>query len=142
MKNLNLNYKVVFTGSETALIQAFRDAEKNKKPLIGYFYEPQWFFDEVQLVKVDLPAYTAGCDSDPAKVACDYPPYDAGQDRLEDVRRLRQPGVRPGQELQVDQRRPEPGGQVHRRGQDGPRDAAKKWVNANPSKVDAWLKGT
>ena len=27
------------------------------------------------LVRVKLPAYTAGCDADPKKVACDYPPY-------------------------------------------------------------------
>ena len=43
VKNLKLNYKVVYAGSETALITAFRQAEKNKKPLLGYFYEPQWF---------------------------------------------------------------------------------------------------
>jgi glycine betaine/proline transport system substrate-binding protein len=40
VKNLNLNYKVVYAGSEAALIQAFRQAEANKKPLLGYFYEP------------------------------------------------------------------------------------------------------
>ena len=75
VKNLKLNYKVVYAGSEAALIQAFRQAEKNKKPLIGYFYEPQWFLSEVPLVKVNLPPYKDGCDADPAKVACDYPPY-------------------------------------------------------------------
>ena len=56
VKNLKLDYKVVYAGSETALIQAFRDAEKNKKPVIGYFYEPQWFFNELKLVKVDVAA--------------------------------------------------------------------------------------
>ena len=57
------------------MIQA-SSAEKNKKPLLGYFYEPQWFMSEVPLVKVNLPPYTEGCDADPAKVACDYPKYD------------------------------------------------------------------
>ncbi len=75
VKNLKLNYKVVFSGSEAALIQSFRQAEKNQKPMIGYFYEPQWFMAEVPLVKVNLPAYKAGCDADVAKVACDYPLY-------------------------------------------------------------------
>src|SRR6266545_1413523 len=69
VKNLKLNYKVVFSGSEAALIQSFRQAEKNQKPMIGYFYEPQWFLTEVPLVKVNLPAYKAGCDADVAKVA-------------------------------------------------------------------------
>jgi glycine betaine/proline transport system substrate-binding protein len=40
-----------------------------------YFYEPQWLFSKIKLVKVALPPYAVGCDSDPAKVACDYPPY-------------------------------------------------------------------
>jgi glycine betaine/proline transport system substrate-binding protein len=43
--------------------------------MIGYFYEPQWFLAQVALKKVALPAYKAGCDADPKKVACDYPPY-------------------------------------------------------------------
>src|SRR4051812_47997174 len=75
VKNLHLNYQVVVGGSEAALIQSFRSAEKNHTPLLAYFYEPQWFFSEVKLVRVHLPKYTPGCDSDPAKVACDYPPY-------------------------------------------------------------------
>ncbi|HEX8509070.1 MAG TPA: glycine betaine ABC transporter substrate-binding protein, partial [Propionibacteriaceae bacterium] len=37
VKNLGLNYEVVYSGSEAALITAFRDAEKNKKPMLGYF---------------------------------------------------------------------------------------------------------
>ena len=75
VKNLNLNYEVVVGGSEAALIESFRKAEQNKTPLLAYFYSPQWFLNEVPLVKVNLPEYTAGCDADPEAVACDYPPY-------------------------------------------------------------------
>jgi glycine betaine/proline transport system substrate-binding protein len=73
--NLKLNFKVVYAGSEATLIEQFRQAETQKKWLIGYFYEPQWFLSEVPLVRVKLPPYTAGCDADPKKVACDYPDY-------------------------------------------------------------------
>ena len=73
--NLKLNFKVIYSGSEAATITAFQGATKNKTPLIGYFYDPQWLFNEVHLKKVNLPAYTAGCDADPKTVACDYPPY-------------------------------------------------------------------
>jgi glycine betaine/proline transport system substrate-binding protein len=76
VKNLNLNFEVVVGGSEAALIESFRKAEQNKTPLIAYFYSPQWFLNEIKLVKVNLPPYTDGCDADPEKVACDYPPYD------------------------------------------------------------------
>lgn len=76
VRNLGLPFKVVYAGSETALIQAFRTAEQQKKPLLGYFYEPQWFMTEVKLVHIKLPAYVPGCDADTQKVACDYQPYD------------------------------------------------------------------
>ena len=64
VKNLKLNYKVVYGGSETALIQAFRQAEQKKTPVIGYFYSPQWLLSEIKLEKVNLPPYKAGCDAD------------------------------------------------------------------------------
>ena len=73
--NLHLNFKDVFSGSEAATITAFQQADKNKTPLIGYFYDPQWLLSEIKLVQIKLPPYVAGCDADLKKVACDYPPY-------------------------------------------------------------------
>jgi glycine betaine/proline transport system substrate-binding protein len=73
--NLGLDYKVVYSGSETASIQAYKSATEQKKPLIGYFYDPQWLHSQIKLDKVNLPAWTEGCDADPKKVNCDYPPY-------------------------------------------------------------------
>jgi glycine betaine/proline transport system substrate-binding protein len=75
IKGLDLNYKVVYAGSEAALIESFRAAETNKTPLIGYFYEPQWFLAEVPLVHILLPEWTEGCDSDLNNITCDYAPY-------------------------------------------------------------------
>jgi glycine betaine/proline transport system substrate-binding protein len=140
VSNLKLDYKVVYAGSETALIEAFRDAEKNKKPMLGYFYEPQWFLSEVDLVKIDLPEYTEGCDADVAKVACDYPVYDLNKVVSKEFADSKSPAVDlvknfswtnedqnlVAKYISVDQMNPE--------------DAAKKWVDANPEKVDAWLK--
>jgi glycine betaine/proline transport system substrate-binding protein len=74
--NLGLNYKVVYSGSEAALIKAAQQATAQKTPLLFYFYEPQWLFAKEKYVRVKLPAYTAGCDADPKKVACDYPDYE------------------------------------------------------------------
>ncbi len=76
MSNLGLNYKVVFAGTEDKLIDAFRQAEKDKTPLLGYFYSPQWLLSEIDLVNVSLPTYTPGCDSDPKTMKCGYQPYD------------------------------------------------------------------
>lgn len=140
VKNLDLNYKVVYAGSEDALIEAFRTAEENKTPMIGYFYEPQWFLAEVPLVKVDLPPYTDGCDADPAKVACDYPPYplnkivstswmDSGSPAVDLVKNFT--WTNDDQNLVA---------KYIAQDQMDPDDAAKKWVDANQDKVDAWLK--
>jgi glycine betaine/proline transport system substrate-binding protein len=76
IRNLKLDYKVVYSGSEDVLIEAFRSAEKNKKPLLGYFYSPQWLLSEIELVNIPLPEYTPGCDATPETVACDYQPFD------------------------------------------------------------------
>lgn len=73
--NLGLNFKDIFSGSEAASITAFQAADKNKTPLIGYFYDPQWLLNEIKLVQVKLPPWTEGCDKDLKKVACDYPAY-------------------------------------------------------------------
>jgi glycine betaine/proline transport system substrate-binding protein len=139
VKNLSLNYKVVQSGSETALIQAFRDAEKNKKPLLAYFYEPQWFFNEVKLVKINLPAYKAGCDAVPAKVACDYPPYDLDKivskkfadsgspayDLVKNFKWTNEDQNAVARMIAVDKLTPDA--------------AAEKWVKDNQAKVNTWL---
>jgi glycine betaine/proline transport system substrate-binding protein len=139
VKNLKLDYKVVVGGSEAALIQSFKSAEENKTPLLAYFYEPQWFFSEMKLVKIDLPAYTDGCDADPATVACDYPPYalnklmaakfaDSGSPAVDLIKNF--------QWTNDDQN------QVARDITDGGLtwdQAAKKWLDAHPTVWKAWL---
>ncbi|MEV6348967.1 ABC transporter substrate-binding protein [Actinoplanes sp. NPDC051851] len=74
--NLGLDFTVVYAGSEDKLIAAFRKAQAEKTPLIGYFYEPQWLLSEIKLVHIPLPLYRPGCDADAEKVECDYQPYD------------------------------------------------------------------
>ncbi|MFL6135326.1 MAG: ABC transporter substrate-binding protein [Nocardioidaceae bacterium] len=139
VKNLNLNYKVVTGGSEAALIQSFRQAEAQHTPLLAYFYDPQWLFNELKLVKVNLPPYTPGCDADPAKVACDYPPYDLDKIASKKFMDANGPAAQlvknfkwtnddqnlVAKYIAVDKMSPE--------------DAAEKWVKDNKSKVDAWL---
>jgi glycine betaine/proline transport system substrate-binding protein len=139
VKNLNLNYKVVQSGSETALIQAFRDAEKNKKPLLAYFYQPQWFFNEVKLVKVNLPPYKAGCDADPAKIACDYPPYDLDKIVSKKFADSGSPAYTLVKNFQWTNEDQNAVARMIAVDKLTPDQAAEKWVNANQSKVNAWL---
>ncbi|MFF8288244.1 ABC transporter substrate-binding protein [Streptomyces sp. NPDC016309] len=73
VKNLGLDYKVVFAGSEAAQITQIKQFAKEKKPFLTYWYKPQWLFEKVPMTEVKLPAYREGCDADPEKVACAYP---------------------------------------------------------------------
>ncbi|MFG3504552.1 ABC transporter substrate-binding protein [Streptomyces sp. NPDC047821] len=73
VKNLGLDYKVVFAGSEAAQITQIKQFAKEKKPFLTYWYKPQWLFEKVPMTEVKLPAYKEGCDADPEKVACAYP---------------------------------------------------------------------
>ena len=70
-----LNYKVVYSGSEAASNKAIQTAIDQQKPILAYYYTPNWFSAKVDLVHIEFPAYTTGCDADPNSIACDYPPY-------------------------------------------------------------------
>ncbi|MEU3280067.1 ABC transporter substrate-binding protein [Streptomyces antibioticus] len=72
IKNLKLDLKTVYAGSEAAQITQIRESYKAEKPFISYWWTPQWLNSQLDLVEVKLPAYEEGCDSDPAKVACGY----------------------------------------------------------------------
>lgn len=139
ISNLNLDFKVVFSGSEAASIQAFQRAEKNKEFMIGYFYEPQWLFAEIPLKKVALPPYKPGCQDDPAKVACDYPLTKLKKVVSTDWANSGSPAVDLVKNFQWtndDQNLV-----AKYIAQDGmsPEDAAAKWIADNQDKVDAWL---
>ncbi|MFJ4643649.1 ABC transporter substrate-binding protein [Streptomyces bobili] len=73
VENLDLDYQVVFAGSEAAQITQIRRFAQEKKPFLTYWYSPQWLFEKVPMTEVKLPAYKDGCDADPEKVACGYP---------------------------------------------------------------------
>ncbi|MGW2033198.1 ABC transporter substrate-binding protein [Streptomyces spinosus] len=73
VRNLKLDYQVVFAGSEAAQITQMKQFAKEKKPFLTYWYSPQWLFEKVPMTEVKLPPYKEGCDADAAKVACSYP---------------------------------------------------------------------
>ncbi len=138
--NLKLNYKVVYAGSEAGLITAFQTAETNKTPVIGYFYSPQWFLSEVPLVKVSLPKYTTGCDSDPEKIACDYPDYTLDKVVSTKFANSGSPAVGLIKNFSWTNDDQNLVAKYITADKMTPEDAAKKWVDANPDKVAAWLK--
>ncbi len=139
VQNLGLNFKVVQGGSEATLITSLQQAQAQQKPLLAYFYSPQWALHDLKLAHVNLPPYTAGCDADPKKVACDYPPYDLDKiasKKFADANNTAYQFISKFQWTNDDQN--VVAGYIAR---DGMTDdaAAKKWLDANEAKWKAWL---
>ncbi|MGW0808865.1 ABC transporter substrate-binding protein [Nonomuraea sp. NPDC002799] len=139
IKNLKLNFKVVVGGSEAALIKGAQQAQEQKKALLFYFWDPHWLFSKTDLVRVNLPAYTEGCDADPKKVACDYPEMDldkivskkfadTGGKAFELVKNFT--WTNEDQNAVADD--------MTNNAMTG-EQAAKKWVEANTAKWQAWI---
>ncbi len=137
--NLGLNFKVVQGGSETALIQSFRQAEAQKQFFLAYFYEPPRLFEEMTLVRVSLPPFKVGWVAEGPGVACDYPPYDLNKIASTKFANSGSPAAELAKKFEWtndDQNSVARSIAVDKM---SPEDAAKKWVEANPDKVNAWL---
>lgn len=91
IQNLGLDFKVVYSGSESASLAALDKAVKAKEPLLMYFWSPHWAQDKYDLVEVELPAYDDACakaleNEDANGYACDYADdvlYKAFSDQLQ-----------------------------------------------------------
>lgn len=75
IKNLGLNLKVVYAGSEQSILAAVDAAYNRKQPVLIYFYKPHSAFAKYDLVNVTLPEHSAECyaKAEAQGVDCDYP---------------------------------------------------------------------
>lgn len=139
VKNLGLDYQVVFAGSEAAQITQIKQFAKQQKPFLTYWYKPQWLFEKVPMTEVKLPEYKEGCDADPAKIKCEYPHtplqkyFNAdfakkGGKAAEFLKRFKwsEKDQNKVSLMIADQKM-------------SPEDAAKKWVDENRSTWQAWI---
>jgi glycine betaine/proline transport system substrate-binding protein len=142
---LGLNLKFVSVGAEPAQVARWESLYKQKKPVLFYWYDPQYLNATYKLTQVKLPARFKGCQDDekqggdPKKYACAYPSYTllkfmskkfaaSGSPAVGVVKRFSWSnsdqntvaGMIAGQHVNPDQ-------------------AAQKWIAANKAKVDKWL---
>ncbi|MEV0594119.1 ABC transporter substrate-binding protein [Nonomuraea cavernae] len=139
IKNLKLDLKVVTGGSEAALIKGAQQAQEQQKPLLFYFWDPHWLFSKTELARVNLPPYTEGCDADPKKVACDYAEMDL--DKIVSTKFTQTGGkayelVKNFSWTNEDQNAV--ADDMTNNSLTG-EQAAKKWVEANTAKWQAWI---
>lgn len=61
---LDLNFVNIPSGGEGAIIAEIKSAYERKAPLITMFWEPHWMHAQYDLVRVELPTYFEGCETD------------------------------------------------------------------------------
>ncbi|GAA3363584.1 ABC transporter substrate-binding protein [Streptomyces antimycoticus] len=143
VKNLKLNYQIVFSGSEAAQITQIKQFAKGKKPFLTYWYEPQWLFNQVPMVEVKLPKYTDECANegtkDPESVDCAYPTTPLQKYLNADFAKQ---GGKASAFLKkfhwTKQSQNEVSELIASKGMSA-QDAAKKWVEAHPDVWKKWM---
>ncbi len=142
VKSLKLDMKVVYAGSEAAEITQVQQAYAQKKPIIFYWYDPQWLNSKLDLVHVKLPPPQPECNSDPKTASCDYPPYPL--EKYVSTKAVNDPKKASAVQFlknwtwtSADQ---DAVALMIADKHMKPADAGKAWVTANMDKVNAWLK--
>lgn len=142
--NLGLDFTVVAGGSEPTLITQLQQATEQQTPLLAYFYDPQWALSQPPLVdhplaKINLPTWTAECPTTDAEWACDYQPFPlwkAVSTTFAQNGGVAYDIVKGFTLSNLDQSTI--AAYISNDGMTA-EDAAKKWIDANPDKVAAWL---
>lgn len=132
-----LDFQVISTGSEAALIELFTQSVDNKTPALGYWWEPHPLFAELDLVRVNWPNSDWEATDD-ADGTTDYPETPlikiAGKKLLDSGDPFAML-VKNFKWTNADQN------QVAADIEAGtdPKVAAQKWIDANRSAVDSWI---
>jgi glycine betaine/proline transport system substrate-binding protein len=144
IKELGLNFKHVVAGAEPAQVARWTQLYKQRKPVIFYWYDPQYLNATYDLVRVKLPKRFAKCVDDEKQAgnhACEYPSY--GLDKLisgdfaSDGPRAALRFIRKFNWTSADQNNVSnliAGKKLK------PDRAAAQWVRQNRAKVNAWLR--
>jgi glycine betaine/proline transport system substrate-binding protein len=138
IKNLKLNLKVVYAGGEASQITSVKQAYAQKKPILFYWYTPQWLNAELKLTEVMLPPRTTGCDAVVAKTNCAYPSYDLRKVISTKFAKSGSPAVNVIKKFSWTAQDQNSVAVMIAGKKMKPDDAAKKWIAANPTKVKAW----
>ncbi|HEX2345612.1 MAG TPA: glycine betaine ABC transporter substrate-binding protein [Gaiellaceae bacterium] len=143
---LGLDFKHVTVGAEPAEVARFTQQIKQKKPVIFYWWTPQYLNQQLNLAEVKLPARIKGCQDDASaggdikKYKCAYAADPLNKLFSKKFIQSGSPAVKVLRNFKwsnADQNLVAKwiaGDKVK------PEKAAEKWVKANAAKVNAWLK--
>jgi len=142
---LHLNFKFVSVGAEPAQVARWTQLYKQKKPVIFYWYTPQYLNSAYQLAEVKLPARFKGCKDDAKsggnvnQYKCAYDTYPLNKVFSAKFAKSGSPAyamLKRWQWTNDDQNFV--ANLIAGKHMD-PAKAAEQWVKANPKKVNTWL---
>jgi glycine betaine/proline transport system substrate-binding protein len=141
IKNLGMNFEVIYAGSEEALLAALDSAYSRQEPIVFYFWTPHSVFAKYELTQVELPAYSEECyaKAETGGIDCAYPADNLfkivsakTKEKASDVDQfLRNFNYATEDQISMI-------AAVELEGK-SPADAARAWVDANEAKWKAWL---
>ena len=143
---LGLNLKHVVAGAEPAQVARWSQLYKQKKPVLFYWYDPQYLNAQYDLVQVKLPARFKGCQDDekkggdPKTYACAYPSYRLDKIVSSKFAKSGSPAYAVVKNFTWTSQDQNTVANLISGKKMKPDKAAEAWVKANPGKVALWLK--
>ena len=142
---LDLDFKHVTAGAEPAQVARWTQLYKQQKPVIFYWYTPQFYNQEYDLAEVQLPERTPGCKDD-AKAGGDPEQYKCAYD-VTVIEKLfskkfaesGSPAYEVLSKMELTNDDQEAVAKAIAGDKEDPEDAAAAWIEENQDKVDSWL---
>ena len=129
----------MYAGGEASQITQVKQAYAQKKPILFYWYTPQWLNAELKLTEVMLPPRTPAATRSRATTKCAYPSYDLRKVISTKFAKSGSPAVNVIKKFSWTAQDQNSVAVMIAGKKMKPDDAAKKWIAANPNKVKAWL---
>jgi glycine betaine/proline transport system substrate-binding protein len=144
---LDLNFKHVTAGAEPAQIARWTQLYKQKKPVIFYWYTPQYLNQKYDLAEVELPPLedNPGCKEnadaggDPEQYKCEYKVEVLNKLFSKKFAESGSPAYDMLKKFQVTNDDQEAVAAAIAGDKQDPEEAANEWIEQNQDKVNAWL---
>jgi len=141
---LGLNFKHVTAGAEPAQVARWSQLYKQNKPVIFYWYTPQFLNQQYELAEVELPERFDGCKDDakakgdPAGYKCAYDVTIIMKLFSKDFADSGSPAYDMLKKFQLTNEDQEFVAKLIAGDKVDPEEAAKQWIDANADKVKEW----
>jgi glycine betaine/proline transport system substrate-binding protein len=145
IKALGLNFKHVTAGAEPAQVARWSQLYKQKKPVIFYWYTPQFLNQQYDLAEVKLPPRKPGCKDD-AKSGGNLEQYRCAYDITiikkvfsKEFAESGSPAYDVLRKMKLTNEDQEEVAKAIAGDKVDPEEAARRWVEANEDTVQQWL---